>query len=164
MGKADVVAALGAGITGAVTIFLYLTLSLPLFFHISPLLLYTWDASNALGYQAAAQAGLLMIVLIGQGSHIIVSLGWGFVFVGLLRVTPGIRRKPLAWGFLFGVFVLLFMHYIVVPLGHAPQIAFTLPSLANNLVAHTLFFGMPLAWVATRLIFGPSPGSLKPKY
>ncbi len=164
MGKTDLIAALAAGLTGAVTIFLYLTLSLPLFFHISPLLLYTWDASNALGYQAASHASIPTIVLIGQGSHIIVSLVWGFVFVGLLRLMPRIRRMPLAWGFLYGVFVLLVMHYVVVPLGHAPQLAFTLPSLANNLVAHTLFFGMPLAWVATRPIFGPSPGSLKPKY
>lgn len=155
MNKTDVISALAAGITGAVTIFLYLTISLPLFFHVSPLLLYTWDASNALGYHAALQSSLATIVLVGQGSHIIVSLAWGFIFVGLLRVMPGIRRRPLAWGLLFGVFVLLCMHYLVVPLGHAPQLAFTLPSLANNLVAHTLFFGMPLAWVATRLTREP---------
>ena len=156
MGKTDIIAATAAGITGAVTIFLYLTISLPLFFHISPLLLYTWDASNALGYQAASQASVATIVLVGQGSHIIVSLVWGFVFVGLLRVLPGIRRTPLAQGFVYGAFVMLFMHYAIVPLGHAPNNPYTLPGFTNTLIAHTFFFGMPLAWVATRFTTVPA--------
>lgn len=160
MGKTDVTAAVAAGLTGAVTIFLYLTVSLPLFFHISPLLLYTWDASNALGYHAASQASVATIILVGQGSHVLVSLVWGFVFVGLLRLVPAIRRMPLRWGFVYGIFVMLFMHYVVVPLGHAPNNPYTLPGFANTFVAHTFFFGMPLAWVATRLTKEPARSSL----
>jgi hypothetical protein len=160
MGKTDVTAGLAAGLTGAVTIFLYLTISLSLLFHISPLLLYTWDASNTLGYAAASHASIPTIIFVGQGMHIVVSVVWGFVFVGLLRVVPSIRRTPLAWGFVYGVFAMLFMHYIVVPLGHAPQNAYTLPALANNLVAHTFFFGMPVAFVATSLTTEPVRSSL----
>ena len=156
MRKADVAAGFAAGITGAITIFLYLTISLPLFFHISPLLLYTWDASNALGYQAASQASVATIILVGQGSHIIVSLVWGFVFVALLHVAPAIRRMPLAWGFVYGAFVMLFMHYVIVPLGHAPNNPYTLPGFTNTFIAHTFFFGMPLAWVATRFTTVPA--------
>jgi hypothetical protein len=155
MGKTDITAGFAAGITGAITIFLYLTISLPLFLHIPPVALYRWDASNALGLDAALHAPIAQVVLVGQGAHLIVSLVWGFIFVGLLRVAPATARMPLRWGFLYGVFVMLFMHYVVVPLGHAPQNAYTLPGLANNLVAHTFFFGMPLAWVATRFTKEP---------
>ncbi|MGB6987033.1 MAG: hypothetical protein WBD74_13765 [Candidatus Aquilonibacter sp.] len=155
MGKTDIIAAIAAGLTGAVTIFLYLTISLPLLFHIAPLLLYTWDASNALGYQAASQASVATIILVGQGSHIIVSLVWGFVFVALLHVAPAIRRMPLAGGFIYGAFVMLFMHYVIVPLGHAPNNPYTLLGFTNTLIAHTFFFGMPLAWVAARFTKEP---------
>jgi hypothetical protein len=42
------------------------------------------------------------------------------------------------------------MHYIVVPLGHAPNNPYTLPGFTNTFIAHTFFFGIPVAWVATR--------------
>jgi uncharacterized membrane protein YagU involved in acid resistance len=147
MGKNDVIAAVAAGITGAITIFLYLTISLPLFLHISPLLLYTWDASNALGYQAASHASIPRIIFVGQGMHLLVSLIWGFVYVALLRVVPAMRRWPIAWGFIYGFFVMMFMRFIVVPLGHAPQNPYTLPGFTNTFIAHTLFFGVPVALV-----------------
>lgn len=157
-------AGIAAGLTGAVTIFLYLTISLPLFMHTPPLALYTWDASNALGYQAASQASILTIVLVGQGAHIIVSLAWGFVFVVLARrIFPQMLERPIPSGIAFGFFVMLFMHYVIVPLGHAPQIPYAFPGVINNLVAHTLFFGLPVAVVAARLL-RPSPGSLKAGY
>lgn len=153
--RTDVIAALGAGITGAITIFLYLTISLPLFLHIPPLALYTWDASNALGYQTASQSSIPTIIFVGQGSHIVVSLVWGFVFVALLRVVRAIRRMPLVWGFVYGFFVMMFMHYVIVPLGHAPNNPYTLTGFTNTFVAHTFFFGVPVAWVATRLTKEP---------
>ncbi|HTC29287.1 MAG TPA: hypothetical protein VK702_01080 [Candidatus Acidoferrum sp.] len=151
MGKADVIAAIGAGLTGAVTIFLYLTISLPLFFHISPLALYALDTANFIGVHAALHAGLPGILL-GQAGHIVVSLVWGFIFVALSRRLPELLDRPVAWGAVYGVVVMLVMHYVVVPLGHAPRIPYSLPGLINNLVAHTLCFGVPVALVASRLM------------
>jgi len=151
MGKTDVIAGLAAGLTGAVTIFLYLTISLPLFLHIAPVNLYEWDASNIVGLYTATHEPVAATVLIGQSAHIVVSIIWGVVFVALLRVVASVARLPVAWGIMYGVFVMLFMHYLVVPLGHAPQIPYTVAGFTNTLVAHTLFFGVPVALVATRL-------------
>ena len=160
MGKTDVIAAIAAGLAGAITIGIYLTITVPLVLGAPVIALLRWDASNLLGYQNTLHATLPAIIFIGQSSHVLVSLVWGFVFVGLLRVLPAIRRMPLASGFVFGVCVMLFMHYLVVPLGHAPQLGYTTRALINNLVAHTLFFGMPVAWVATRLTKAPARSSL----
>jgi hypothetical protein len=162
MGKTAINAGLATGITGAMTIFLYLTISLPLFMHTAPIALYRWDASNILGIRAASHDAIPAIVLVGQGAHVIVSLVWGFVFVLLARRFPGLLQRPIVSGFIYGAFVMLFMHYLVVPLGHAPQNSYTLLGFTNTFVAHTLFFGVPVALVASRLV--PSPGSLKPGY
>ncbi|HTV91958.1 MAG TPA: hypothetical protein VMG98_04500 [Verrucomicrobiae bacterium] len=151
MGKTDVIVAIGAGLTGAVTIFLYLTISLPLFFHISPLALYALDTANFIGVHAALHARLPGILL-GQAGHVAVSLIWGFVFVALARRVPEVLGRPVLWGAVYGVVVMLVMHFVVVPLGHAPRIPYSLPGLLNNLVAHTLFFGVPVALVAARLM------------
>jgi hypothetical protein len=151
MGKADLTASIGAGLTGAVTIFLYLTISLPLFFHISPLALYALDTANFIGVSAALHAGLPGILL-GQAGHVVVSLVWGFVFVALAQRLPELIERPVLWGAVYGVVVMLVMHYLVVPLGHAPRIPYSLPGLLNNLVAHTLGFGIPVALVASRLM------------
>ena len=151
MGKTDVTAAIAAGLTGAVTIFLYLTISLPLVFHISPLALYALDTANFIGVHAALQAGLPGIVL-GQAGHVAVSLVWGFVFVALARRLPELLDRPVLWGAVYGVAVMLVMHYVVVPLGHAPRIPYALPGLLNNVAAHTLCFGVPVALVSARVM------------
>jgi uncharacterized membrane protein YagU involved in acid resistance len=151
MGKTDVVAAIAAGLTGAVTIFLYLTISLPLFFHISPLALYGLDTANFIGVYAALHAGLPGILL-GQAGHVVVSLVWGVIFVALAQRLPEMIERPVLWGAVYGVVVMLVMHYLVVPLGHAPRIPYSLPGLVNNLVAHTLCFGVPVALVASRVM------------
>ncbi len=114
VGKTDVIAAVGAGLTGAISIFLYLTISLPLFFHISPLALYALDTANFIGVQAALHAGFPGIVL-GQAGHVVVSLIWGFVFVALARRLPELLDRPVLWGVVYGVAVMLVMHYVVVP-------------------------------------------------
>lgn len=162
MGKTDVIAAVAAGLTGAIAIFLYLSISLPLFLHIAPINLYMWDASNVLGIPAATHDPIPLIILIGQGAHVIVSLVWGFIYVMLARRYPVLLRQPLICGAVFGLFVMLFMRFLVVPLGHAPLTPYTLVGFTNTFIAHTLFFGIPVALVTSRL--APSPGSLKPGY
>ena len=160
MGKNDVLAGLASGLAGAIAIFLYLTISLPLFFHTPPYLLYTWDASNALGYAAASQASAATVILVGQGMHLIVSLVWGFAFVLVARGIPEMVRRPIPWGIVFGLIVMIVMRFGVVPLGHAPHITFTLAGLLNNVVAHTLFFGVPVALAAARIMRAAARSSL----
>jgi hypothetical protein len=164
MGKTDVIAAFAAGVTGAITIGIYLMISVPLALGAPISALFVWDASNLLGYERALHAGLFTDILVGQTSHLIVSVVWGFVFVLLARrVVPQMLARPILSGIAFGFVVMLVMHFVVVPLGHAPQLGYTLRSFTNNLIAHTLFFGVPVAVVAARTL-RPSPGSLKAGY
>ncbi|HEX8807153.1 MAG TPA: hypothetical protein VF741_09390, partial [Candidatus Aquilonibacter sp.] len=102
------------------------------------------------------------VIFVGQGAHVVVSLVWGFIFVWLARRFPVLAQQPLICGVIYGLFVMLFMHYVVVPLGHAPLNPYTLVGFTNTFIAHTLFFGVPVALVARRL--APSPGSLNPGY
>jgi hypothetical protein len=164
MSKTDVIAAIAAGVTGAVTIGIYLMISVPLVLGASVGALFAWDASNLLGYERALQVGLPTDILVGQTAHLIVSVVWGFIYVLLARrALPQMLARPIVSGIAFGFLVMLFMHFIVVPLGHAPQLGYTLRSFTNNLIAHTLFFGLPVGLVAARTLRA-SPGSLKAGY
>ena len=145
------IAGLVAGSAGALTIWLYLIVTLGLIFHVPQLALYTWDASNFLGYAAAARAGPTAVVAIGEGGHVLVSLGWGLLYALLARRWAALRTHPWLGGIVYGALVMQIMHFVVVPLGHAPQNAYTPAGFANNLIAHTLAFGLPVALVVRRL-------------
>ena len=58
---------------------------------------------------------------------------------------PTVRRYIVPAGIVFGAVVMVVMLYAIVPLGHAARMQSTPPHVVNVLVAHTLFFGLPLA-------------------
>lgn len=136
-----------AGIAGAVAIDLYLCVTLPLLHMGTPLGLSQWDASNLLG--AAAFRGGLSTAAIGFSMHMCVSIAWAIAFALAAARLRWLREHPLQAGLLFGVLVMGVMSYVVVPLGQATHPSTALAALANTLIAHTLFFGVPVAWVAT---------------
>jgi uncharacterized membrane protein YagU involved in acid resistance len=149
--KEDVRATLLAGAAGAIAIAAYLLASLELLFHTPPRALFAWDTSNLLGLPAALHAGLPGIVL-GQAAHLVVSLAWAGAFVVLARRVSAMTCHPLVAGLLFGVVVMLVMRYAIVPLGRAPLLQLKVPSLVNSLVAHTVFFGVPVALVVRKIL------------
>jgi uncharacterized membrane protein YagU involved in acid resistance len=104
-----------------------------------------WDASNA--YGPGAFGGGWSMAGIGLLMDIPVALGWSFAYTAAALRWPALSRRPLLSGLAFGAIVMLTMHYAVVPLGHADRGADTPIALLNVLVAHTLFFGLPLALV-----------------
>lgn len=108
--------------------------------------LLQWDASNA--YGAVAFAGGWRLALIGLLMDVVVSTWWAALFVWIYLTVPQIRRKLTGYGLLYGAIVMCVMIYLVVPLGHATPAPRTLASTINTLVAHTVFFGLPLAYVA----------------
>jgi uncharacterized membrane protein YagU involved in acid resistance len=140
----------GAGITGAIVMFLYLTVALAVFFHIPPIALYHWDASTIIGVPAAIQGGWETAIL-GEFFHLIVSLVWATVFVLLAQRFAAMIRYPILWGAVFGVAVWLIMSQLVVPLGHAPAVHQSAAGLVNNVVAHAVFFGIPVALVTANM-------------
>lgn len=124
----------------------------------SPLRLFQWDASNALG--PAAFNGGLASALLGLVLDFVVSLGWAVIAVYAMRRSERARRRPVLFGLLFGAIVMYVMIWILVPLGHAHQAARTPVNLLIVIAGHTLFFGVPVA-AAVRFerLSGPSTGS-----
>ena len=134
-----------AGLVGAIGIDAYLSITLPLMHVANGIQLSQWDASNLLGSEAFR--GGLSTAAIGLGLHLCVSIAWGIIFGFAFSRISWMRSHALLSGLIFGAVVMQVMAYIVVPLGHASH---PMPSLAgwlNNFVAHTLFFGVPVAYV-----------------
>lgn len=112
--------------------------------------MFQWDASNALG--DAAYGGGWGTVALGMAMHLVVSTIWATAFVVAATRIPALLRQPLVFGALFGLVVMLFMAHVVVPLGHAAKFPQPLPIFINQLVAHVVFFGIPVALVAKRTL------------
>ncbi len=112
--------------------------------------LLQWDASNAFG--AAAYSGGWTVAGIGLLMDAVVSTWWAAVFVILYLNAPLVRRYPVFSGLLFGAAVMGVMIYLVVPIGHAAQAPRTAVSTINTLIAHSLFFGVPLALTVRQML------------
>jgi hypothetical protein len=137
-----------AGLVGAIGIDLYLSITLPLLHVANGIALSQWDASNLLGNDAFR--GGLSTAAIGFGMHLCVSIAWGIIFAFAFSRIAWMRAHPLLAGSIFGAVVMQVMAYVVVPLGHASHPTPTLLQWFNNFIAHTLFFGVPVAWVVAR--------------
>jgi hypothetical protein len=143
-------AAVAAGLAGNIAISIYLSIALPLFFHTPALLLFQWDDSNIVG--DAAYAGGWGSAALGFFFDCIVAIAWGALFTAAYAGVPAIRRNSAVCGLLFGVVVMLAMFFVVVPLGHAQHPSTNPHALLNALVAHTFFFGLPVALVVRKLL------------
>lgn len=137
------------GLTGAVSVDAYLALTLIFVFHRATLRgMLQWDASNALG--DSAFSGGWNTALLGTAMHLVVSTIWAAVFIFAALRVPALLRRPILSGTLFGLLVMLVMSYLVVPLGHAQKFPQPPPIFVNQLIAHVVFFGIPVALVAKR--------------
>jgi hypothetical protein len=114
------------------------------------LLLMQWDASNA--YGDAAFAGGWTMAAIGQIFDIVVSLGWAALFAALWLRFASLHQRTWAWGLVYGIVVMVVMLYGFVPLGHATRMHDTIANVVRVFVAHTVFFGLPLALVTKAML------------
>jgi hypothetical protein len=146
-----VLAAVAAGLCGAVLIDLYLIVTETFVIrNATPLLVMQWDASNALG--VAAYRGGWATATLGTLMHFAVSVIWGALYVAAVQRVRWLVTHPLAGGVLLGVVAMSVMR-AVIHLGHAivrpyPNAFYFL----NILIAHVVFFGIPVALVASRLL------------
>ena len=140
-----------AGVAGAVAINLYLIVAEVVVLHgASVIAISQWDASNALG--AAAFGGGVATALLGFVMHLVVSTAWAAIFMTIAIRFPYVVTHPFASGVIFGAAVMCVMIFLVVPLGHAPHGHISLAGWIDRAVAHTIFFGVPVAWVVSRLV------------
>lgn len=149
-------ASLGAAIAGLIGITVYLAVERCLVEHVRLVLsfqqLLQWDASNF--YGAAAFRGGWDMALRGLGADFVVSLIWAVLFTTLYVTLPIVRRYPALSGLSYGLVVMIVMIFGVVPLGHAVRATLTTPHLINILVAHTLFFGLPVGMMVDNSLAG----------
>ena len=140
-------AAIAGAIAGdlAITIFLVVERALRAHLPLETCLLQLlqWDASNA--YGASAFRGGWRAAAVGQGFDLVVSLCWAAAFTALYAAVPIVRRHTWPWGLGYGIVVMTVMLYGLVPLGHATRMHDDLANVLRTLVAHTVFFGVPVA-------------------
>ena len=108
-----------------------------------------WDASNFLG--AAAFREGWRAAGFGFCCHLIVSAIWAAIFVFAAKRWKAMTRHAIATGAVFGALVMFVMRFAVVPLGSAQEAPYTVVTFVLTLVAHVVFFGLPVALVTKRL-------------
>jgi hypothetical protein len=143
-------AAVLAGLFGNVAISVYLAVALRLFFHVAPIALFQWDASNIVG--SAAYAGGAGSAALGFFFDCIVAICWAAIFAAVYETVGPVRRSPALFGLLFGLIVMAVMLELVVPLGRAQHATQSPSALLNTAVAHTVFFGLPVAAVIAAML------------
>jgi hypothetical protein len=134
------------GLAGAITVDAYMLGIFVFLSHTYSLTtFYQYVASGAIGKAAYGNPSFAWL---GLALHVVVSLCWGVGFAYIATRTPQVLARPLVSGVVFGLIVMLSMALIEFA---AAIWAFpTLATFENGVLAHTLFFGIPVAFVVTR--------------
>jgi uncharacterized membrane protein YagU involved in acid resistance len=122
----------------------------------------------------AARAGGWTTALQGLASHFMLTIIMASAFVFAARALPALTKRPILWGFLYGLVLMVAMNYFVVPLsaaatghfasslseaGERISAAFAeLPGdatgnpimFAGTILTHTMLVGVPIALIAKR--------------
>lgn len=105
--------------------------------------MWQWIASTALGRVAFTSRGFAAA---GAAMHAIVSIGWAGGYAYVAAASPLANRRWIISGVVYGLIVYAIMQIILLADGN-----FTYPptpnAFLNDLVAHALFFGLPVAYV-----------------
>jgi hypothetical protein len=110
---------------------------------------FQFIASGVLG-PASFQGGWATAGL-GVALHFTIATGAATTYYLLSRPLPVLVRKPALCGPIIGLGVFAFMRYVVVPLSAAPKRPpLTVFGYLNQLVAHTVFVGLSIAFIVAR--------------
>jgi hypothetical protein len=126
----------------------------------SPTRVLQYIASGVLG-PASFQGGATTAAF-GLFLHFVIATGAAATFVFASLRLPALLRRPFVWGSIYGIVVLIVMNRIIVPVSFVRRAPFALDAGFVNLVfAHIFFVGIPIAFVARRLLLS---GSYKPAW
>ena len=95
----------------------------PLTYGLSPERVLKSVAAGWIGREAA-RAGGWDIALLGLATHFMLATIMALIFVLISGGLATLRRRPIAWGFVYGLILYVAMNYIVVPLSAAATGAF----------------------------------------
>lgn len=142
--------ALVAGVVAGILIQGYLIVTTVLPAHMSVVQAWQWIASAAIGdvaftNPAYAYFGLLI--------HLIISIAWAGGYAYLAQEREFMNRRWAISGLVYGLIVYIFMDILLLGARKfVPPVSAL--SLLNVLIAHCVFFGLPIAFVVARMSSG----------
>lgn len=167
--KAILFGGLAAGIGDIVYAFVVFGLA----FGAAPMRILQSIAAGWIGREAS-RAGEWGTALLGLATHFLLATIMAAVFVIAASGNSALTKRPMLWGFLYGVVLMVAMNYVVVPLSAAAtghfafslhetmtrvQTAFSeLPGdvsgnplmFAGTIFTHTVLVGIPIALINAR--------------
>lgn len=120
---------------------------------VSPVSILQSIASGLLGREAFA--GGVTTALLGAVLHFFMACCAALAYGAASLRFSALNRYPIPCGIAFGLAWYVFMYYLVLPLSAFPGSGPTpLPLLVNNLFAHIVLFGLPIAFFTRRALGG----------
>lgn len=139
----------GGSIAGALDILF--AISFAAYNGTGPVELLQTVASGALG--EAAFTGGVSAAALGLALHFLLSYAWAGVFLLTAVRMPGLVRRPMVSGIVFGIVVFLLMRLVVLPVSAFPlPVKFRPLASTLDLLSHMFFFGVPIALAARRAL------------
>ena len=139
--------AIPAGVIAGVCFELYQWLTTVLPVHESITAQWQWIASAAIGPVAYANPAFAWL---GLAFHFAASIGWAAGYAYFARLQPAVNARWYISGFFFGIVVQMFMTLLLLG-AHTFVFPATPNTFLNEVLAHAVFFGIPLAFVVARL-------------
>ena len=139
--------AVAAGIAGGISIEIYLYLTTVLPQHVSILSVWQFIASVAIGKVAFTSTSYAWLGLL---LHFIVSICWAGGYAYLATRQRFMNERWAISGLVYGVVVYMFMQLILLG-ANALKPPATPNDFINAVIAHSVFFGLPVAFVVARL-------------
>ncbi len=144
--SAVAITGLAAGVLGGALIDAFLSIAN----HTPVIQIWQFVASALVGPAAFSASGFAAL---GFAMHFAISIGWALLFVVLATVPlPWLARRPIAGGLAFGAFVMICMTALLAFAHVGPAGPPALPMVLTSLIAHTAFFGVPIALYSARAL------------
>ena len=142
-----IVRGLIAGIIGGILIdaFLYVATLVPQGQPIT--VIWQSVASTALGKGAFADPNSAWV---GLCMHLATSIAWGVAFSYVAHTRPYVPQHPYVSGIVYGIIVMIIMQIVLMV--SKSWTAPTVSSFLIDVVAHTVFFGLPVSLYVSRAL------------
>ena len=134
-----------AGILGGILIDLFLIIAN----HANPIQVWQFIASGLVGSAAFTSASFAWL---GLALHFFTSIVFGVVYAYAAIGLRALARQPILSGLVYGVIVMIVMQFVTAIVHLSPAGPPEARMIIVGLIAHTVFFGLPVAlYVARKL-------------
>lgn len=156
-------AALYGGLTAGLCDFVYATVFFYLWRGLTPVQLWQFVASGALGGRAFE--GGYSTAALGVGFHFLIALLMAAAFCLVSQRAQWLLRRAVVAGPFYGVFLYYFMNMVVLPLSNVPSppdlanfpmIGNSVVNFVGGLLIHAFGVGLPIALIARRVLMKDS--------